>query len=175
MKRAIIMISTLTSNTHYHSLLAVSQWQSRIDELYNRYRVFATSLIDTSDPEMFYKVHYNGEYSANDEGMHEQYIRHGSSVVDLSVGILDYPWVAADANNDNEVTTEQLMELANKQNSMLVAHRIRVIAQFANSLPQGTRVYYYSNKSGGIVITVSDELNNIKFSHMLTTSEIWTT
>lgn len=124
-------------------------------------------LVDTTDPELIYRVYYNAPGSFNDEGMHEQYVRRGNSVLDLSVGVLDYPWLAADVNNSNETTAMQLMEYASVQHSMLVAYRIRSIAQFVTTLPLHTRVYYYSNNSGCVVITVCDDLNNIKFSHML--------
>ena len=166
------MISTLTDITHTHSLRKPNVNQLRIDALYNQYRTFAMGLVDVTDPELFYKVQYNATDSYNEEGMHEQYVRRGSSVLDLSVGVLDYPWLAADVTNSNETTIERLMELATIQHSMLVAYRIRSIAQFVSTLPMHTRVYYYSNTSGGVVITVSDELNGIKFSHMLNSYDL---
>lgn len=166
------MISTLSEMTHFPASHGANIHQSRIDELYNQYRTFAMGLVDTTDPELFYKVYYNAVNSYNGDGMHEQYVRRGNSVLDLSVGPLDYPWIAADVNGSNETTVDRLMELAGLQHSMLVAYRIRLIAQFVSTLPLQTRIYYYSNNSGGVVITVSDEINCIKFSHMLNNYDV---
>lgn len=139
--------------------------------MYTRYRDLAASLIDTNNPELIYRVYENAQDSYNGEGVHEKFIYRGQSVVDVSVGLLDYPWFAADGNPLNEITFVQLQQLANSETIPLIAHRLRAVANFAATLPPYTRYYHYMGTDGVRALTISDEFNGIKMNCILTHAE----
>lgn len=139
--------------------------------MYQRYRDMAIGLIDTNSPEIFYRVFNNVPDSFNGDGTHEKFIYRGQSVLDISVGLLDYPWFAADSNPLNEITLVQLQQLANTELVPLVAWRLRQIANFAATLPPYTRYYHYTGVDGTRAITVEDEFNGVKFNSILTFAE----
>jgi hypothetical protein len=128
-------------------------------------------LIDTNSPEIFYRVFNNAVDSYNGEGIHEKFIYRGQSVLDVSVGSLDYPWFAADSNPLNEIQILQLQQLANNEASPLISWRLRAIANFAATLPPYTRYYHYSGLDGTRAITVVDEFNGVKLNCILTFTE----
>lgn len=139
--------------------------------MYMRYREMALGLIDTNSPEIFYRVFNNAPDSYNGEGIHEKFIYRGQSVLDISVGLLDYPWFSADSNPLNEITETQLQQLANSEQVPLVAWRLRQIANFAATLPPYTRYYHYVGADGVRALTIEDEFNGVKFSSILTFAE----
>lgn len=139
--------------------------------MYTRYRDMALGLIDTNSPEIFYRVFNNAVDSYNGEGIHEKFIYRGQSVLDVSVGFLDYPWFAADSNPLNEITSLRLQQMANEEQELQVAWRLRHIANFAATLPPYTRYYYYVGLDGTRALTVQDEFNSTKFSVILTFTE----
>jgi hypothetical protein len=136
--------------------------------MYSRYRELATSLIDTNSPEIFYRAFSNMPESFNGEGMHEKFIYRGQSVLDISVGLLDFPWYAGDSSPLNEITFTQLMQLANSEGNPLVAHRLHCISNFAHTLPLQTRYYHYVGHDGMQAITINDEFNGIKMNCIIT-------
>lgn len=136
--------------------------------MYTRYRDLASSLINTNNPELIYRVYENDPGSYNGEGIHEKFVYRGQSVTDVSVGLLDYPWFAADGNPLNEITFVQLQQLANSETTPLIAHRLRMIANFAATLPPYTRYYHYVGSDGVRALTLSDEFNGIKMNCILT-------
>ena len=130
--------------------------------VYSRYRELAMGLIDTNSQEIFYRAFENAPDSYNGEGIHEKFIYRGQSVLDISVGLLDFPWFAADGNPLNEITFAQIQQLANMEHDSLIAHRLHTIANFAMSLPLHTRYYHYVGPDGVRAITICDEFNGIK-------------
>lgn len=138
------------------------------DELFQNYRQMAYGLIDITNPELFYKVYENAPGSHNGYGVHEKIIHNGMSVIDVSFGRLDFPWSAADANQFNEISYEQLQVLANNELNSVVSPRLRAIATFAASLPPYTHYYHYVGRDGVRALTIDDELNAIKFNCILT-------
>lgn len=139
--------------------------------VYSRYRDLALGLIDTNSQEIFYRVFHNTPDSYNGEGIHEKFIYRGQSVLDVSVGLLDFPWFAADGNPLNEVTFAQVQQLANMETNPLVAHRLHCIANFAMTLPLHTRYYHYVGQDGVRAITICDEFNGIKMNCIITHQE----
>lgn len=139
--------------------------------MYSRYRDMAMTLIDTNSPEIFYRVYNNADNSHNGEGFHEKFIYRGQSVLDLSVGLLDFPWFAADGNPLNEITQLQLQQMTNVEVVPLIAHRLRQIANFAATLPPYTRYYHYLGADGVRALTISDEFNGIKLNCILSHTE----
>ncbi len=139
--------------------------------VYSRYRELALALIDTNSQEIFYRVFHNAPESYNGEGLHEKFIYRGQSVLDISVGLLDFPWFAADGNPLNEITFAQLQQLANMEDNPLVGHRLHCIANFALTLPLHTRYYHYIGHDGVRAITICDEFNGIKMNCIITHCE----
>lgn len=135
--------------------------------VYDRYRSFAMTLLDTTDPELYYKPLYNAIDSFNGEGLHEKFVYHGRSILDVSIGLLDYPWYSADASPQNEITAEYLQMLANNARDLMVAPKLRAIANFVSQLPSYTRLYYYEGVDCVKAITVVDEFNGVKFAYQL--------
>lgn len=133
-------------------------------DMYASYRELAQELIDTNSAEIFYRVYHNAEGSFNGEGVHEKFIYRGQSVLDVSMGLLDYPWFAADGNPLNEITLQQLHQLANVETTPIVAWRLRQMANFANLLPTYTRYYHYVGQDGVRAVTLCDEFNSIKMN-----------
>ncbi len=136
--------------------------------MYLRYREMALGLIDTNSPEIFYRAFNNDPDSSNGEGLHEKFIYRGQSILDISVGMLDYPWFSADGNPTQEITQHQLQLLANAETVPVVAWRLRAIANFAANLPMYTRYYHYVGLDGVRAITIEDEFNAVKFACVLT-------
>lgn len=136
--------------------------------MYSRYRDVAMALINSNSLELIYRVYENALESYNGEGVHEKFIYRGQSVMDVSVGLLDYPWFAADGNPLNEITFVQLQQLANSETSPIVAHRLRQLANFAATLPPYTRYYHYTGIDGVRALTLNDEFNGIKMNCILT-------
>jgi hypothetical protein len=136
--------------------------------MYDRYREVGMSLIDTNSPEIFYRVFNNAPDSYNGEGLHEKFIYRGQSMLDISVGLLDYPWFAADANPINEITSLQLQQMANVETTPHVAWRLRHLAMLAGTLPPYTRYYHYTGPDGTRALTLEDELNACKMNVILT-------
>lgn len=136
--------------------------------MYQRYRDLAMEMIDTNSPNLFYRVYENSEGSHNGEGLHEKFIYQGASILDISVGLLDFPWFAADANPLQEITQLQLQQLTNVEMLPLIAHRLRQIANFSATLPPYTRYYHYVGVDGVRALTISDEFNGIKMNIILT-------
>lgn len=137
-------------------------------ELHQQYRVLATSLIDVTNPSVFYRLLQNDPNGYNGHGVHEKFIYNGMSVVDVSFGNLDYPWFAADANANNEITLDQLQSLANFEKNPIVSPRLRAIANFALQLPPYTRFYHYVGRDGIRAITIDDQFNCIKLNCIIT-------
>ncbi len=137
-------------------------------ELFQNYRQMAFGLVDITNPELFYKVYENTPGSHNGYGIHEKMIHNGMSVIDVSFGRLDFPWSAADANQFNEISQEELQVLANCEKNPIVSPRLRTIAMFASSLPPYTHFYHYVGRDGVRALTIDDELNEIKFNCILT-------
>lgn len=139
--------------------------------MYSRYRELALHLINTENPEVFYRTYYNEKDSYNGEGVHEKFVYRGQAILDLSVGLLDFPWFAADGNPLNEITQVQLQNLANTEFSPQIALRLRQISNFAATLPPYTRYYHYTGLDGTRALTVCDEFNGIKLNCILTHTE----
>ncbi len=142
--------------------------------LYERYRVLALGLIDLDNPEIFYRTFYNEQDSYNGEGIHEKFIYQGQAILDLSVGLLDFPWFAADGNPYNEITALQLQQLANTEQSIIVAPRLRAMATFVALLPPYTRIYHYSGLDGVRSLTLNDEFNGVKLNCILSYNAVHT-
>lgn len=136
--------------------------------VYGQYRQLALSLINVDNPEIFYRTYYNAEKSYNGDGVHEKFIYQGQSILDLSVGLLDFPWHAADSNPINEITVAQLQQLAHSETSLIVSPRLNAIANFILHQPTFTRVYYYRGVDGTVAITINDEFNGVKMNCILT-------
>lgn len=136
--------------------------------MFSRFREVALGLIDINSPEIFYRVFMNEENSHNGEGMHEKFIYRGQSVLDISVGLLDFPWFAADSNPINEITGLALQQMANSEQSITVAWRLRQLANLAATLPPYTRYYYYTGLDGTRALTIVDEFNGCKLNCILT-------
>lgn len=136
--------------------------------VYERYRAFAMALLDTTSPELYYRTTYNAPNSFNGEGVHEKFIFRGKSVLDLSMGNLDFPWFVADVYAFNEKSIDQLLAIANAEADLVVAPKLRSIVNFIYTLPPYTRVYYYEGMDGSKAITISDEFNGVKFNYDLT-------
>lgn len=139
-------------------------------ELYNQYRNLALCLINVQNPSLQYRALSNSAGSVNGYGLHEKFIHNSRSVVDVSIGALDFPWSAADADQRNMVSAQTLYDVASTQSNALVAGRLRTIGDFISTLPPYTGVYLYVGNDGVIAVTISDDMNNVKFnmivSHM---------
>lgn len=156
--------------------LSTAQFTSHVNPqtsylVYGQYRELALSIVNVDSPDIFYKSYYNGIDSHNGDGVHEKFIYQGQSVLDLSVGMLDYPWFAADGNPFNEITSLQLHQLAQSEKSLVVLSRLQVLANFMLLQPTYTRLYYYSGVDGVKSLTVSDEFNGVKMNIILTYGE----
>jgi hypothetical protein len=136
--------------------------------MYQRYRDVAMELIDSNSPNLFYRVYENSRDSHNGEGLHEKFLYQGKAILDISVGLLDYPWFAADANPVQEITQLQLQQLANVETNPLIAHRLRQISNFSATLPPYTRYYHYTGPDGTRALTINDEFNGVKMNVILT-------
>lgn len=137
---------------------------------YKRYRELGLALIETNSSNIFYRVHHN-EDPSNGEGIHEKFIYNGKSVLDVSMGRLDYPWYAADGNHLNEITRDQLTLMANQELNPLVANRLRILSHFAATLLPHVRYFHYQGADGTRALTVSDEFNGVKLNCILTHTE----
>lgn len=139
-------------------------------ETYTRFRDLGMELIDTNSQNIFYRVYHNEDHSHNGEGVHEKFIYNSQSVLDVSMGLLDFPWYAADANPMNEITRDQLIMMANTESNPLIAWRLNVIAHFAVTLLPHIRYYHYT--CGGVrAFTMTDEFNGVKLNVILTHTE----
>ena len=135
-------------------------------ELYDQYRALALSMINPNNPELSYIVENNSDIpGAVGYGIHEKFVHYGCSVIDLSVGALHYPWVGADVDPNNYVTSDRLQQIANAETNPLIAGRIRKIANFTARMPVYTKCYYYRSHAGAVkAVTVEDEMNLVKFN-----------
>lgn len=141
--------------------------------MYKRYRDTAFALIDTTNPNLFYRAYDNEQGSFNGEGLHEKFIYQGQSVLDVSVGKLDYPWFAADGNVFNEITQLQLQALAMVETNPQIAHRLKILSEFSSTLLPApfTRYYHYEGQDGVRALTVADDFNSVKLNIILTYME----
>lgn len=137
-------------------------------ELYQRFRVMAAGLTDLTHANIYYRVMYNDQDSFNGCGVHEKFIYNGMSIIDVSIGLLDFPWYAADANANNEISLYDLQLLANNELDPVVSPRLRAIAVFAEGLPMHVHYYHYVGRDGIRALTIEDPFNNIKFNCILT-------
>lgn len=140
-------------------------------ETYTRFRDLGMELIDTNSQQIFYRVFHNEEGSCNGEGVHEKFIYQGKPVLDVSMGLLDFPWYAADANPMNEITRDQITLLANTELNPLIAWRLRVIANFVPTLLPHVRYFHYTGIDGVRALTISDEFNGVKMNVILSHAE----
>jgi hypothetical protein len=140
-------------------------------ETYTRFRDLGMELIDTNSPQIFYRVYHNDDGSANGEGVHEKFIYQGFAVLDVSMGLLDFPWYAADGNPMNEITRDQITLLANTELNPLIAWRLRVAANFAATLMPHVRYFHYTGADGVRSLTISDEFNGVKMNVILSHTE----
>ena len=131
-------------------------------ELYNRYRDVFTGLVNSSNPELIYRAIGNSDDSFNGYGLHEKLIHNGRSVVDISVGVLDFPWSAADAYQGTEITLEMLEGIAMDEEVFYVASRLQSIVTLVRDLPPYTRIFYYVGRDGTRAVTIDDEFNLVK-------------
>jgi hypothetical protein len=140
---------------------------------YQRYRDVAMSLIDTNSPNLFYRVYENEQNSYNGIGLHEKFLYQGQSILDISMGMLDFPWYAADGNPLNEISQEQLHEMAMVETDPLIADRLLTLSNFSLTLSPApfTRYYHYLGVDGTRALTVVDEFNAVKLNIILTFTE----
>lgn len=140
-------------------------------ETYTRFRDLGMELIDTNSSQIFYRVYQNDEGSCNGDGVHEKFIYHGQAVLDVSMGLLDFPWYAADGNPMNEITRDQLSLLANTELNPLVAWRLRVVCNFVSTLLPHVRYFHYTGPDGVRALTISDEFNGVKMNVIMSHTE----
>lgn len=131
-------------------------------DLYNQCRETILSLINTGDVNVVYRAIGNAENSFNGYGLHEKIIHGGRSVVDLSVGVLDFPWSAADAYPESEVSLDVLEGVAFDEDNFTIANRLHSIVRLVQNLPPYVRVYYYTSRDGTRAVTIEDEFNLVK-------------
>lgn len=137
-------------------------------ELYNTYREMALSLVDVSAPDINYKVYSNKtQTSTIGYGLHEKFVKNGRSIVDLSVGELDFPWTAADAIAGTAINFTTLTMLANVEHDPIVAGRLRRLVGFVQTLPPYTALYHYVGANGVRALTISDPHNCVKFNMVI--------
>lgn len=160
---------TPISHLSLSTLTGIANPQTSLDT-YTRFRDLGKELIDTNSPGIYYRAYYNDEGSHNGEGVHEKFIYEGKSVLDVSMGLLDFPWWAADANPLNEITRDQLVVMANTETNPLIQWRLNVIAHFANTLMPHVR-YYHFECQGVRALTMCDEFNGVKLNVILTHTE----
>lgn len=141
--------------------------------VYQRYRDVAMSLIDTNSQNLFYRVYENEQTSYNGIGLHEKFLYQGQSVLDISMGMLDFPWYAADGNPLNEISQEQLHDLAMIETDPLISDRLLTLSNFSLTLPPApfTRYYHYLGVDGTRALTMVDEFNAVKLNIILTFTE----
>lgn len=137
-------------------------------DTYVRYRDVAMSLVNTNNPEIFYRMFPNVQGSINGEGIHESLLYNGRAIVDVSAGLLDFPWFAADAAQTNEISRDTLQQLIATETMPHVAWRLRQLAAFATLLPLYVRYYYYIGPDGVRALTIVDEFSSIKMNCILT-------
>lgn len=140
--------------------------QSISIELYRKYREIALSLLPIGNPDLNYVVNSNDDIpGAIGYGIHEKFIHYGRSIIDLSVGDVHYPWVAADEDANNEISVSRLRELSESETNLMVATRLKVLANFAAWLPSYTRFYFYRSRDNSVkALTIEDEMNQVKFN-----------
>lgn len=166
------VVNTPATNAFPHAQFTTRAKPDTSFIVYSRYRELAMSLIDTNSQEIFYRVFNNTPDSYNGDGVHEKFIYRGQSILDISVGLLDFPWFAADGNPLNEITLAQIQQLANMEDNPLFSSRLHRIANFAITLPIHTRYYYYHGRDGVKAITICDEFNGIKMNCIITHQDI---
>ena len=138
--------------------------------LFNAYRNTAISVMPITQPDVYYKVYHNAPDSPNGTGIHEKFIHHGFVVVDVSVGVLDFPWVCADSSQQNEIMLGSLAAIANIERDPIIAGRLRQLAVFAQTLPVYTKFYYYRGEDGVRSLTVVDTSNEVKMNLLISWS-----
>lgn len=130
--------------------------------LFDEYREAFTGLFAISEGGYYHHVRNNASDSLNGYGLHEKYIHNGRSVMDVSVGVLDFPWTAADANFRSEISLSYLEQLASEEEDDTTATRMYSIISFCAHLPPYTRIFYFSGSDGTKAITLVDDFNLIK-------------
>lgn len=137
-------------------------------ELYNSYREIALALVDVRSPDINYKVYSNKiQTSTIGYGIHEKLIKNGRSIIDLSVGELDFPWTAADAIPGTTIEYTDLVILANMESDPIIAGRLRRLLAFVQALPPYTKLYHYVGVNGVRAITIKDPYNKVKFNMVI--------
>lgn len=140
---------------------------------YQQFRNVIPELINTNSSELFYRSYENEPDSFNGDGLHEKFIHQGQSILDISMGQLDFPWHAADANPANEISQSQLQFMAANETDPLIVHRLQVLSNLASFLPPTpfTRYYHYQGMDGVRALTVCDDINSVKLNVILTYTE----
>lgn len=140
------------------------------NNVYQYYRAFLSTVINMNSPQLQMKKFIcNNLFNSGLNGVHEKFIHFGRSVADLSIGELEYPWMAADADKHNEVSVMNFDRLAAGETNPIVAERMWMISHFVHSFPTAPRIYFYKGSESTVVsVTLVDELNKIKFNYMPT-------
>lgn len=141
--------------------------------MYQHFRAVIPELINTNSANLFYRAFDNDPNSHNGEAIHEKFIYQGQSILDISMGLLDYPWHAADDNPLNEITKYQLRTFALQELDPLINHRLTILANLSDTLLPSpfTRYYHYQGIDGVRALTIVDEINSVKLNIILSYTE----
>ena len=166
-------LNTLTPLSNAATNLSVPSNPETTFDKFQQFRDIVPELINTNSPDIFYRAHVNEDDSANGEGLHEKFIYQGQSVVDISMGQLDYPWHAADANPACEIGLFELQSLAVLETNPVIAHRLQTLVTLSQTLlpTPFTRYYHYQNSYGVRAITIVDVINSVKLNVVITHTE----
>lgn len=166
---ALNTLAPINSNT----MLSVPANPETTYDKYQQFRDVIPELINVNSSEIFYRAHENEEGSYNGEALHEKFIYQGQSIVDISMGQLDFPWHAADANPICEISTMDLQTLAMMESNPLIAHRLNALVNLSRLLlpTPFTRYYHYQGLDGVRAVTIVDVANSVKFNAIITHTE----
>lgn len=166
---ALNTLAPINSNT----MLSVPTNPETTYDKYQQFRDVIPELINVNSSEIFYRAHENEEGSYNGEALHEKFIYQGQSIVDISMGQLDFPWHAADANPICEISTMDLQTLAMMESNPLIAHRLNALVNLSRLLlpTPFTRYYHYQGLDGVRAVTIVDVANSVKFNAIITHTE----
>lgn len=165
--------ATLNNQVSNNSAFNIPMTPSPISmEIYNLCRDAILGLINTAGSGVAYRAIGNDENSFNGYGLHEKIIHCGRSVVDLSVGTLDFPWSAADAYPESEITLSALEEIAFDEENFYIANRLHTLIRLIQNLPPYTKVYYYVGRDGTRAVTIDDAFNLVKANIIVSYSGI---
>lgn len=145
-------------------------------QLFNLYKSFLSTVVNTNSPHLMVNSILNENlYNTGKGGRHDQYIHHGRRIADLSMGELQYPWAAADADRKNECDLINFDRRAASMTDPIISQRLWAVASFVRTLQQQTgvvpRIYFYKNMDGSVVsVTLVDEINEIKFACLVSES-----